>query len=402
MDNNHLYNIRNFNNLIKPKEIHIIMLRRKIFVIIIWSLFLSTSGQENVFLLVDVSGSITDRPSINEAKDIVLKILAGTPFHISQYPNWEPYLIEDRNIDDLINGMSSSGLISVNSVFAIIHFGEKETSTREHFVTRIRNFPEDFLTFFEENYPNQFNENWTYYSFARAYTAELAKRNQIQEYYLITIWDGRGEQMGPEGYTEYENQLVAAFNNPSTSVVEEVGNLTKELGHTKRYKIEFTRIDITDVVLPPPPDPPDLAVIQLASLANGTRQNPIDIKGNIQLSWTCSNCPKGVRYKVTITGIDGTTSPKPQPVKPTLSNSCNVELDPGKYRIRISGITNNNAPVRSAQTYIKIKGGGGGAGFLIFLLLAAFAGGGYYLWKKQRDNKITQFGRSDNVQGISL
>jgi len=306
--------------------------------------------------------------------------------------------ISDNNLQNIIDGSSSTGLIESNSFIGFILFGNHDTYRNNNSTAKINTYPADFLTFFSSNYPTVFNEAFTYYNIAKAYTAELAGQNNIRQYYIITIWDGKGENAGSGGYDYYEDNLISAFGNLSSSQVVGIGSLKKELGGTRRYKIDFTKVDIQGIQLPArtpgQPGTDNKFEIKINSYAGGKKDKEKEVKTeNIKLSWTCSGCPSGINYKISIRGYDGIAYKEN---KETSANSYSTTLENGKYRINVTASGQaEDVSIKSDNTYIQVNTGGG-SGVLIFLLiLAALAGGGYYWWKKQRDTKARELSGED-------
>ncbi|MDR2773757.1 MAG: hypothetical protein LBC19_03250, partial [Tannerella sp.] len=165
------------------------------------------------------------------------------------------------------------------------------------------------------------------------------------------------------------------------------------------------KIDVTGYVLPPhqppqspqPPQPPvdTVAVIKISSPV-GKKNREAEIKNdNVSVSWTCSNCPEGIRYTVTVFQYDGG---KFRETRKNLSaNSTSLKLSGGKYRITVSA---SNYSASSDTTCINVSTGGGG-GWLVFLLLLAGGGGlGYYFWNKSRQSKIESTSTAGTDNGI--
>jgi len=348
---------------------------------------LGVKAQDNVFVLVDVSGSVKNSIWITEGRNIINDICRGT-FNRGKYPNWILDGVNDPRLNSIINSSSSKGLLSNNSKFGLSVFGDiyryNAYSLNIHTLT---NFPDDFNIIFSKEYPSSFRDNWTYYDIALASIAQQAKNSNINEYYLITIWDGAGEsQKTGASYTTTQDDLINKYNNMPQSDRRGIGTIKIEQGNSKRYKIEFqkVRLDSLNLIIQSPPPTSTIAAITLTSFTNGKKNEPKPTSSNsFPISWNC-NCPTGTIFNVLLTEIDGGDYKDRKPNLTT--NSVNfTDVPSGKFRIVVSA-----ANATSASTFIKTPSGS--FGWVIFLLILLIVIGiGYYYWSKKRQEKIDVF-----------
>lgn len=365
------------------------MKNRILILLIILSSTFAALAQDHVFILVDVSGSRGTDPIKTEAKNQVYNLLLGQYFS----NGWTPANVTDKKILDLINSTSKQPLISQNSWVCIIPFGNKDTY-KKYSIAQNKNHPINFQNLFNQNYPSKFNESYTYNQIAQAFTASLAKSYNINEYYMFVVTDGLGDQddtNSKNNYDSFEENLLLEWNNTSSSIVKNVGALTKSKYYINLRKVNNVRgttIPTNPGIQPPAIIDPTTAnaVITITSPPEAKKGKEHELKSeNVNINWTCNNCPQGIRYTVLVSQYDDGKLRETK--KDLVVNTATFKLPDGKFRITVSS---SNYTASSDFTCISVSTGG--YGWLVFLLLLIAAiGFGYYFWNKKRQEKIDIF-----------
>ena len=341
-------------------------------------------AQEHVFILVDISGSRGTDPIKAEAKQQVYNLLLG------QYSSngWNPVTVTDKKISDLINSVSKQTLIGQNSWICIVPFGNKDTY-KKYSIAQNKNNPIDFQNLFNQNYPSKFTDGYTYIQIAEAFTASLAKTYNINEYYMFIITDGLGDQddtNSKNNYDSFEENLLLEWNNASSSIVKNVGALTKS-----KYYINFRRVtNVKGTTIPTNPGitPPTSivdssdanAVITITSPPEAKKGKEHEMKAEtVNIDWTCNNCPQGIKYTVLVSQYEGGKFRETK--KDLVANTATFKLPDGKFRITVS--TSNYT---SSSDYTCISVSTGSYGWLLILLLIAIIFGGIIYFRNRKRN----------------
>ncbi|MDR2774070.1 MAG: hypothetical protein LBC19_04890, partial [Tannerella sp.] len=354
---------------------------KRLFFLLCLLRFVPVEAQNNVFVLVDVSRSVRQH-ELNNAKQALTEVLTGAQLSRA--------FISEGTQQDLANFKLNS-----NDKLSVVKFGSLNTTLAisPNPVT-IQNINADV---------NQAvnaiawtpSDGQTYITLAKAKIAEYAKNHGISTYKLYIISDNINDDYGPNGRPNYPDdnytqKLVEGYNT-STNPVGEAGYTKLKFNAQDDFTLSFSpKVDVTGYALPPKPKPPGtippvdtVAVIKISSPV-GKKNREAEIKNdNVSVSWTCANCPEGIRYTVNVSEYDGGKFRETR--KNLTANSTSLKLSGGKYRIMVSA---SNYSASSDTTYISVSTGGGG-GWLVFLLLLAGGGGlGYYFWNKSRQSKI--------------
>jgi len=346
-------------------------------------------SQENVFILVDVSGSRAKDPIRPEAKQQVYSLILG------QYSanGWDAFRIIDKKILDLVNSTNKQALISQNSWVCIMPFGNQE-AYKKFTIIQNKNSPMDFQNFFNQNYPSIYKDQDTYIQIAEAFTASLAKTYNIDEYYMVIITDGLGDQDDTNSkntYDPFEENLLLEWGNASSSIVKPIGSLKKS-----KYYINFKRVtNIRNSQIPTNPtiQPPigtidtnsQYSSIKILTPPEGRKNKEAELKtDNINVNWTCTNCPPGIKFTVMISEYDGGKFRDKR--SDLTSTTTTFKVPDGKFRITVSA---QNFTVDPKSTCIKVSTGN--YALLLFILLLAIAGGiGYKIWNDKRKKNSTK------------
>ncbi len=355
-------------------------------------------SQENIFILVDISASRGNDPVKSEAKQQVFNLILG------QYSanGWIPFHIIDKEIQDLVNSTTKKSLISQNSWVCILPFGNKDTYKRFTIIQN-KNNPTDFQNLFNQNYPSAFSDQYTYIQIAEAFTASLAKTYNINEYYMFIITDGLGDQDDTNSkntYDTFEQNLLLEWNNASSSIVKNIGSLIKS-----KYFINLRRVtNVKNSQIPtnpniqPPPVVGDTisqyASIKILTPPEGRKNKEAELKtDNINVNWTCTNCPPGIKFTVMISEYDGGKFRDKR--SDLTATTTTFKVPDGKFRITVSA---QNFTVDPKSTCIQVSTGN--YAFLLFILLLAIAGGiGYKVWNDRRKKNST---KSTNVKANEI
>ena len=359
------------------------MKRRLLALVFFLACTLITRAQEHIFVLVDVSGSRGMDPIKTEAKDQVYNLLMG------QYTanGWNPVTITDKKVSDIISSASKQPLIGNNSWICIVPFGNKDTYKR-YSITQSKNYPLDFQNLFLQHYPASFKDGYTYIQIAEAFTASLAKTYNINEYYMFIVTDGLGDHDDTDSkhtYDPFEESLLLEWNNTSSSIVKNVGTLTKSkyyINLRKVTNVKGTQFPVTPGVVPPAIVDSSSAIpkIVISSPPEGKKNKEAVIKTEtLNVNWACQNCPQGIKFNVMVSGYGGNKSRETK--KELSANTATFKLPDGKYRVTVS--SPNYPAAASDTTFIEVSTGSYG-GLLAALLLAALAGGAYMFWNKKR------------------
>jgi hypothetical protein len=355
-------------------------MKRLFLVYFFTSTILIVKGQSSVFVLVDVSKSVT-QSQLTDARQALIEVLVGTPLtkaFISQGTSHDlanfKLVIGDKLSVSKFGGLQTTLSINPN----IIQIQNPATD-----VSRVLNSTSWTPT-----------DNQTYIQLAKAKIAEYAKNHKIAQYKLYIISDNVQDDYGPGGKPNYPDDYtrnLAEGYNTSTNQVNEQGYTKIKFAPNSLFTLSFSpNVDVSkytlpgNVNLPITSDANTPAAIVLTSFADGKKDRPKSTNENsFNISWSC-NCQKDVKFNVALTEIEGGKYRDSK--KNVTSNSIRFsDVPSGKFKVVVSALNAN-----SAMTYIETPSSG--AGWIIALLLIAVAGGtGYYFWNKKRQEKIDVF-----------
>lgn len=353
---------------------------------------LSVNAQSNVFVLVDVSKSVS-QADLNNAKQALTEVLAGSPLSKAFVPK------DMGKQQDLVNFKTVQG-----DKLAIAKFGSLQTTLAINpNPTTIQNTNADVNQILNSTAWTPTDQQ-TYLTLAKAKIAEYAKNHNITSYKLYVISDNINDDYGQGGQPNYPDaytrNLVQGYNT-SINPVGEAGYTILKFNANSLFTLKFSPdVDISKYNLPGviPPTVIDAntgnAIITLTSPSKVGKSQEHEIKTEtLNVNWTCQNCPQGIKYNVLVSQYDGG---KFREIKRKLtSNTATFKLPDGKFRISVSS---SNFPALSDYTYVSVHTGG--YGFIAFLLvLIAAAAVGYYFWNKARQEKINIAG-SNNGEDI--
>lgn len=344
---------------------------------------ISVYAQNNVFVLVDVSKSIT-QADINNGKQALTEVLTGSALSKA--------FVSQGNPADLVNFKLAQG-----DKLSISKFGGLQTTLAINPTqTQIQNVGADVSQVLN-SIPLTPTDNQTYLTLAKAKIAEYAKNHNITKYKLYVISDGVNDDYGQNGKPnypdDYTRNLAESYNTTANPVNEQASTRIK-FSNTSTYAITFIpSVDISKYTLPggTPPAIVDTTtanvVITIVSPPKAKKGKEHEVNSEtVNINWNCTNCPAGIKYTVTVAQYD---DGKFREVKKDLvANTASFKLPDGKFRVSVSA--SNYANATSDTTYISVSTGS--YGWIIFLLiLIAAAGTGYYFWNKKRQEKIDVF-----------
>jgi hypothetical protein len=337
---------------------------------------LSVHSQNYVFVLVDVSKSIT-KDQLSDAKQALTEVLTGSALTKAFVAQGKP--------QDLTNFK-----IMQDDKLAIVKFGSLQTTLAINpNPTLIQNASVDISQVINSS-------SWTptdlqtYITLAKAKIAEYAINHQIAKYKLYLISDNVQDDYGPGGKPNYPDDYtrnLAEGYNTSMNQVNEAGYTKIKFGASSLFTLSFSpNVDISKYSLPvgtPPSGTTDDIIstptIVLTAFANGKKDKPKETNSNsFSITWSCS-CPAGSIFNVLLTQVDGGTYKQK---KSSTANSVKFDDVPsGKFKIVVSTPNAN-----SAITFVETPANN----FLLILLLLLIIVTGlvvYKVWNDKRKKK---------------
>lgn len=338
---------------------------------------MSVDAQNNVFVLVDVSKSVT-QADLNNAKQALTEIFTGYPLSVG-------------NIKGPASDLSKFKL-NVGDKLSVSRFGSCLTTWAiTPSLNGINNLNTD-VTSTLNSISWSPTDNNTFILLAKAKIAEFAVRNRITNYKLIIITDNIQTDFA-KGKLNYCNNdakdLAESYKSGNNPVIEGVYTLLK-FSPSADFTIHLIQsVDVSKYnpgggIVPPPDTIQTPPTITLTSFTDGKKGKPKPTGSNsFTISWTC-NPPQNIKYNVMLTEVGGKF--KDLSKKNIQGNSVKYnDIPSGKFKIVVSALG-----VNSATTIIETPSSD--YGWLIFILiLIAGIGIGYYFWNKKRQEKIDAF-----------
>jgi hypothetical protein len=350
-------------------------MRRSLLVILLLSAA-KLYAQNDVFILVDVSGSVKDNTIISQSKQIISNILTGS-LNLNNYPGWKPLNIADPVVQNIINGQHQP-LVLNGSYVCLMPFGNKDRY-KQFITSRINQVPDDVNSFLNQNYPVSFTDDFTYIQIAQAYTAFLAENEKIYSYFIFIITDDLGDQdntSSQNSFDQQEQDLILSWNNPLFSQVSSLGSIKRN-----NFFIHIKKVALLKSRQGKPLD--NQCELKLLTYPGGKPGQEVKVQSDmITLRWDCSNCKEVTKYMVAITSTDGASGKNIR--KDTQSTSYTTKIKNGRYKITVSA-----TGCRSDSTYIQVKTAQTGGLWLVLLLIGAGIAG-YFFWKNKQDKRLSQ------------
>lgn len=342
---------------------------------------LSVYAQNNVFVLVDVSKSVT-QTDLNNAKQALTEVFTGSNLSMAQIHN-------KGALSDL-----AKFKFNVGDKLSVSRFGSCQTTWAiSPSLNTINNLNSDIFSTLNSISWSPTDNN-TFILLAKAKIADYAVRNRIANYKLIIITDNIQTDFA-KGKLNYCNNdakdLAESYKSGNNPVIEGVYTLLK-FNPSADFTIHLIQsVDVSNYnpggggIITPPPPPNSQAEIKITSPPEAKKGKEHEVKSEtVNINWTCNNCPQGVKYTVLVSQYEGGRF---RETKKCDLPSTTFTLPDGKFRITVS---TSNTTASSDYTYISVSTGS--YGWLIFLLIfLAAIGIGYYFWNKKRQEKIDVF-----------
>lgn len=343
---------------------------------------LSVYSQNNVFVLVDVSKSVT-QADLNTAKQALTEVLTGSQLTKA--------FVAQGNQADLANFKLVQG-----DNLAVAKFGSLHTTLAINpTLTQIQNVGADVSQVLNSTAWTP-TDNQTYITLAKAKIAEYAKNHNITKYKLYVISDNLNDDYGQGGKPNYPDDYtrnLAEGYNTSTNPVSEGGYTKLKFTANSLFTLSFSpSVDVSKYTLPGG-TPPAIVDTNTENAAITITSPPKTKKGkehelqteSVSINWNCPTCPQGTKYTVLVSQYEGG---KFRETKKCDVPTAPFKLPDGKFRITVSS---SNYPGASSD-YTCISVSTCGYGWLIFILiLITTIGIGYYFWNKKRQEKIDVF-----------
>ncbi|MFA0960221.1 hypothetical protein AB9P05_00285 [Roseivirga sp. BDSF3-8] len=362
---------------------------RKYFLSLVGLLLLSLPllAQDNVFVLVDVSGnprglSSENRitPAMRDQAGELVRQLVGGQFNKDRFmQDWRLSGNTDPVIENIVNG-GGQPLINQGGYLLIMPFGDKDTYEQFR-LNRVNNVPSDVDAAWRM--PGRYTDQNTFGEIARAKAADVAIDANLSSYYLVVI-SGLGEDTNSKNlYTTQEQNYM---DNYRSAVRKDALGIFRYRDDRKDYKIEISKIDLTrmrgagntagtkQIIDSTHIDEPILEIVT----PKGSRQKPYELKGDKMLvSWSCVGCKKDAEYTVKLLHMEDRGSSQTKKVKGRTNYNFALQNE-GPYRVVVS-----NEGSATSTEYFTYQAEGGGGSFLLWLLILAVLGGiAWFLYKQ--------------------
>jgi hypothetical protein len=341
---------------------------------------LSVSAQNNVFVLVDVSKSVT-QADLNNAKQAINEVLTGSQLS-------KAFVAQGSQAD-----LATFKLLQGDKL-AISEFGSLQTTLAINPTqTIIQNVATDVNQALGSTAWTP-TDKQTYITLAKAKIAEYAKNHNINKYKLYVISDNLNDDYGQGGKPNYPDNYtrnLAEGYNTSTNPVSEGGYTKLKFTTNSLFTLSFSpSVDVSKYTLPggtPPSiddtNPNSIITITSPPEAKKGKEHKIESE-SVNINWICKNCPQGIKYTVMVSQYDGGKFRETK--KDLVLNTATFKLPDGKFRITVSA---SNYTAASDYTCISVITGG--YGWLVFLLIILVAGAvSYHFWNKKRQEKINE------------
>jgi len=310
----------------------------------------AASTERDVFVVVDVSGSVpladnaSDREALQamilDARQLASKLISGT-FSSTDFPDWQwsDSLLVSPLREIVTPGNTTHRMSGPGKRVVIVPFGDKPAVHPTPTSDPLQDFPGEFETFLEKNYPTSYVDQNTYVTLARARTAEVAESLQIKRYYFLMITDAEQDPRTP--YTEEETNLLNRWDSENFVADKTRIGLFKYVRkgfESRKFQIDVWKVDL-DL-------PPAEARIVIASPVPGKPVAP----GAIKVDWSIERAgegalmqPQGYNYFISLINPETGALLQSFPVKDQHSANISIETA-GTYRLTITGSRAASAP----------------------------------------------------------
>lgn len=365
------------------------------FKFMIWGflLWLPLAAQNNVFILVDLSGNpINDPHKITgqmrqEAIELVRGVVTAK-YNTALNQNWYLSGNADSRIQAIVTGKGQP-LIGRGGYLMIMPFGERNTY-KNFKINLMSSYPADFNRFYQ--FPFRYDQQLTFSEIARAKAADVAEDANIRKYFLVMI-TGKGEDIASQSYSMEE---IGYLDNYKSSVIVNSLAIFRYNDQNIDFKVVISEIDISKMTGRQPSRPNiiqptnvDRKILEIIS-PKGTRRTPFETGSNqIVVSWNCVGCSDSSVYTINVKSMENNDTERIKPAKVIGRFSHSIPLSPGEYQIKVSAVG-----VGSSVVYVKIKSKGGWGWLFTLFLLGALGYLGYFVWKNFLRNREGTTGAS--------
>ena len=197
-------------------------------IFLLFPMFVYAEDIHDAFVLVDVSGSMTDFKTNSEAKSIIQEILVGE-FSTSKWQNY------GWKLDASVNKLPSSTIMKSGSKFYIIPFGEMQRV--RSWSGHIYKDAQDFATFYSGKFPTTFKDAWTYLTLAKAYVGAIALTDNVRSAYMIIYSDGKPEST-KDPLNKMDQSYVDALEAAGSNALKKNALLRKKMEGDNHFDIE--------------------------------------------------------------------------------------------------------------------------------------------------------------------
>lgn len=243
----------------------------------------------DAFVLVDVSGSMTDSKTNSEAKNIIQEILVGD-FSTSKWQNY------GWKLDASVNKLPSSTIMKSGSKFYIIPFGQMQTV--RSWSGHIYKDAQDFVAFYSGKFPTTFKDAWTYLTLAKAYVGAIALTDNVRSAYMIIYSDGKPQSTN-DPLNKMDQSYVDALEAAGSNALKKNAILRKKMGGDNHFDIEvwefvnYKGYDIrgkeidpdTIKIAPPSAVSPHIRITQPKDGQNIKNTHSLNTKEELKIVW---------------------------------------------------------------------------------------------------------------------
>ena len=188
--------------------------------------------QGDAFFLVDVSGSMRNQATNQEAKQIGLELLQGG-FSLS---NWQARGWRSVSLAGSYFSNPSRPMMRTGGKFCLMPFGNMLT-VKNYKMTSFDS--STFSSFYNEAFPKSHSEQNTYLTLAKAYSVVLAANAGLEGkmLWLIVYSDGMGDSMPSNSFPADLQEAWDQFGATQASFTSKKGTLRKTVSG-RNYDIE--------------------------------------------------------------------------------------------------------------------------------------------------------------------
>lgn len=205
-------------------------LRLIVSLLILLSVFgtMSSAKTKDVFVLVDVSGTMNNNSVNQEAKQIICEYLMGNRSLDSwESTGWKKVKKWDSSIPN--------SCIEEYSYLCLIPFGDidRKDNWNDYEVHNM----EDMKKWIDRVYPTNFKDKYTFLELARAYVGAIGLTRGVEEAYVIIYTDGQAESTNQQ-YNNDDQQRIEDLHSAGEYGMKLLGTL-RNSNNPRHYDIEI-------------------------------------------------------------------------------------------------------------------------------------------------------------------